>query len=94
MLVTGVVTPADLAKTVVDRYVTEATTNIVRWQREYRARIMDYTADLKRQDTVRGKLEAWYSVFVGAIPEIRELWSRIKARYKPPTARPAPVPPA
>lgn len=95
LLVTGVVTPPDMARTVVNRYVSEARLRITDWAREYRSKVLDYAGDVRRQGVVASKLEAWYSVLTANIGAIRELWARIKAQYKPPVAPAvAPTPPA
>ena len=82
LLITGVVTPADLSKTVIERYVGEAKTRLPAWTRNYRGQILAYTEDRKRQEVAQAKLATWYELYLTDIyPKVKEVFATAKAEY-------------
>jgi hypothetical protein len=107
LLITGVVTPTDLSKTVIDKYVSEAKENLAAWSRNYRGQISAYVGDKKRQDVAQAKLAAWYDLYLTEIyPKVKEVFATARAEYIKKIAKPygggvttppgggAPTPPA
>ena len=101
LLVTGVVSSADLAKSVITNYIDKARTEIATWSRHYRASITTYatsteTEYVKRREEAEKKLGAWYDVYKEVVyPEIIGAFSRGKAEFAK-RVKPAvsPTPPA
>jgi hypothetical protein len=82
LLITGVVTPTDLSKTVIDRYVSEARTRVTDWARDYRAKIMGYVGDTKRQEVAQAKLATWYDLYITTIyPRVKEVFATARSEY-------------
>lgn len=87
LLVAGVVSPADLARTVVNNYVSGARTNIATWQARYAGGINDYLGSTRRQDVARAKLETWYNIFLTEVyPRLSGVYAEAKRAYYARTA--------
>jgi hypothetical protein len=82
LLISGVIAPADLGKSVVDKYVSEARTNVTNWSRSYVDRINTYIGDRTRQDLAKAKLGVWYDLFITEIyPRIKEVFATARSTY-------------
>jgi hypothetical protein len=87
LLVTGVVSSPDLAKSVITNYINKAKTEIATWSRHYRTSITTYatsteTEYVKRREEAEKKLGAWYDVYKEVIyPEIIGVFSKGKAEF-------------
>jgi hypothetical protein len=89
LLITGVVTPTDLSKTVIETYVSKARTNVTDWARDYRAKILDYVGDKKRQDVAQAKLATWYDIYLTEIyPKVKEVFATARSEYIKKIAKP------
>jgi hypothetical protein len=94
LLISGVVTPIDLSRTVVGKYVATAKEKLPDWAGNYTARINEYLADTNRQSAAQAKLAAWYGIYVVTVyPRLKEIFATaraeyIKAIYRPPTPAP------
>lgn len=82
LLVTGVVTPDAMSKTVVGNYVTKARTEVRTWSRSYVSGVTAYTGDTTKQGQAYAKLGAWYRVYLTEVyPGLVETFARGKKRY-------------
>ena len=82
LLITGVVAPVDLSKTVIGKYVSEARTRVTDWARDYRLKILDYVGDAKRQDVAQAKLAMWYDIYLTAVyPKVKEIFATARSEY-------------
>jgi len=82
LLITGVVAPLDLSKTVIGKYVSEARTRVTDWARDYRSRILDYVGDTKRQNVAQAKLATWYELYLTEIyPKVKEVFATARSEY-------------
>jgi hypothetical protein len=102
LLITGVVTPENLSKSVISKYVSEARTRVTDWARDYRLKILDYVGDTKRQDVAQTKLATWYDIYLTEVyPRVKEAFATARSEYikrivKPlggGVSTPAPTPP-
>ncbi len=90
LLISGAVTPADLSRTVINRYVTEGTRNLGNWAGNYQANIKAYLADTARQALAQQKLQVWYDIyFTEVYGKIKEAYSTARAEYIKRVYRPA-----
>jgi hypothetical protein len=99
LLITGVVAPADLSKTVIGKYVSEARARVTDWARDYRTRILDYVGDTKRQEIAQAKLATWYEIYMTTIyPKVKEAFATARSEYIRRIVKPlgggVPTPPA
>jgi len=82
LLISGVVTPADLGKSVVDKYVSVARTKVGDWSRNYVDQINTYLGDKTRQDLAKSKLGVWYDIYITEIyPRIKEVFATARSAY-------------
>jgi hypothetical protein len=94
LLISGVVTPDALSRTVVGKYVATAREKLSDWAGNYTNRINEYLADTNRQSVAQAKLTAWYNIFVTTVyPRLKEVYATarseyIKAIYRPPVTAP------
>jgi hypothetical protein len=103
-LILGLTGPIELARDVVSKYVTKASTpqELESWATRYKNRITDYAKDANRQDRVQKLLAAWYETFITDIyPRLKLLYAEGKTKYAErvkqivrgvPTPPPAPTP--
>ncbi len=94
LLIAGAVAPADLSRTVVGKYVSEAKVNLGDWANRYQANIRAYLGETKRQELAQTKLATWYDIYVTEVyPRIKEIFATARAAfirriYKPAVASP------
>jgi len=82
LLISGVVTPTDLSKTVVERYVREAGTNLANWRKSYEDNINKYTGDRARQALAQTKLATWYDIYVTEVyPKVKDAYATARTEY-------------
>jgi hypothetical protein len=82
LLITGVVAPVDLSRSVVAKYVGEARTRVTDWARGYRDRILEYVGDTRRQDVAQAKLSTWYEIYLTEIyPKVKEVFATARSEY-------------
>ena len=95
LLVTGVVSSADLAKSVITNYINKAKTELDKWAGNYTDRIKTYATSpekeyVEKRKQASDKLEAWYDVYKDVVyPEIIGVFSKAKSEY---VKRTKPVP--
>jgi hypothetical protein len=82
LLISGVVAPADLGKSVIDKYVATARTKVTDWSKTYVDQINTYLGDKTRQDLAKSKLGVWYDIYVTEIyPRIKEVFATARSTY-------------
>jgi hypothetical protein len=82
LLISGVVTPTDLSKTVIERYIKEATANLATWRRYYEENINKYTSDRARQNLAQTKLATWYDIYVTEVyPKVKDAYATARSEY-------------
>lgn len=82
LLVTGIRTPTDVAKDVIQGYVGGAQTKLGDWAKNYRSSISSYVKDAKKQDLAREALGTWYDVYITEIyPKIKEAYATGRTAY-------------
>ena len=82
LLISGVVTPIDLSKTVIERYVREATANIGAWRKAYEENINQYLGDRSRQNLAQSKLATWYDIYVTEVyPKVKDAYATARTEY-------------
>jgi hypothetical protein len=94
LLISGVVTPDSLSRTVIGKYVSTARERLADWATTYQTRINDYVADVNRQSVAQAKLATWYNIYVTVVyPRLKEIFATARSEYIRRLYRP-PVPPA
>jgi hypothetical protein len=89
LLISGVVTPADLSKTVIERYVREAAANLATWRKSYEDNINKYTGDRARQGLAQTKLATWYDIYVTEVyPKVKDAYAAARTEYIKKVVRP------
>jgi hypothetical protein len=94
LLIAGVVTPDNLSRTVIDKYIATAREKLGDWAREYTNRVTEYVGDVRRQSVAQAKLATWYNIYVTVVyPRIKEIFATarseyIRSIYRPPTPAP------
>jgi hypothetical protein len=84
LLIYGIVPPADLAKSVIDRYVTKAKDpkELEKWVSEYKGKVSKYAEDTRRQANAKSRLEVWYEIYLTDVyPKQKELYGVARAEY-------------
>jgi hypothetical protein len=82
LLISGVVTPTDLGKSVVDKYVSVARTKVADWSKTYVDQINTYLGDKTRQDLAKSKLGTWYDIYITEIyPRVKEIFATARSSY-------------
>jgi hypothetical protein len=94
LLISGVVTPDNLSRTVVGKYVATARERLGDWAREYTSRITEYVGDANRQSLAQAKLSTWYNIYVTVVyPRLKEIFATARSEYVRTIYRPpAPAP--
>jgi hypothetical protein len=82
LLISGVVTPTDLGRSVIDKYVATARTKVADWSKTYVDQINTYLGDRTRQDLAKSKLGVWYDLYVTEIyPKVKEIFATARSTY-------------
>jgi len=82
LLISGVVAPIDLGKSVVDKYVNVARTKASDWSKTYVDQINTYLGDKTRQELAKAKLGVWYDIYVTEIyPRVKEIFATARSTY-------------
>jgi hypothetical protein len=82
LLISGVVTPGDLSKTVIERYIKEAATNLATWRKSYEDNINKYAGDRARQALAQTKLATWYDIYVTEVyPKVKDAYATARTEY-------------
>ena len=76
-----VTTPEVAAETVVNRFVEEARANVGTWAGNYQSRIMEYVADVQRQNSAKAKLAMWYRALLSIVGAIANAFAQAKSQY-------------
>jgi len=95
LLITGVVSSVDLARSVIENYINKARTELETWAGNYSSRIKTYATSpdkeyVEKRKQAMEKLGAWYDIYRDVVyPEIIGVFSKAKSEY---TKRTKPVP--
>jgi hypothetical protein len=84
VLIYGIVRPEDLAKDVVNRYVTKAKDprELDRWISDYKEKITDYVKNTAKQANAQNRLAVWYEIYLTEVyPKIKEIFGAAKAEH-------------
>ena len=82
LLITGAVAPADLSKSVIEKYVSTANTKVGDWASVYTSNIKAYVADKTRQGLAQAKLATWYDIYITEVyPKVKEAFATARTAY-------------
>jgi hypothetical protein len=82
LLITGVVNPTDLGRTVVGNYIEKAKKDLNKWTDKYTSKINEFTNNKVRIDSASARLGVWYDVYASEVyPKIKGLYETAKVEY-------------
>ena len=82
LLITGVVNPTDLGRTVIGNYIEKAKKDVNTWANKYTGKINEFTSNKVRVDSASTRLGVWYDVYASEVyPKIKGLYETAKVEY-------------
>jgi hypothetical protein len=82
LLISGAVTATDLSRSVIEKYVTTASTKVGDWAGNYTNNIKVYIADKARQSLAQTKLATWYDIYLTVVyPKVKEAFATGRTDY-------------
>ena len=82
LLITGVVNPAELGRTVVGNYVEKARKEVNTWASKYTGKIGEFTNNKVRIESASSRLGVWYDVYATEVyPQIKGIYENAKVDY-------------
>ena len=82
LLITGVVNPTDLGRTVIGNYVEKAKKDVDKWASKYTGKVNEFTNNKVRIDSASSRLAVWYDVYASEVyPKIKGVYESAKVNY-------------
>jgi len=82
LLITGVVNPTELGKTVIGNYIQKAQKDLDKWATKYTGKINEFTSNKVRIESASSRLGVWYDVYATEVyPKIKGVYESAKVEY-------------